>query len=82
MILIFSLVAFLLVLVLSCTYFPIQCYHNLDIDRSLHNIDLAWKRKVDNALLDEVYQNVSNAINSAVNMTYMTFPVNTIYMNS
>ena len=37
----FSFVAFLLVLVLLCTYFPIQCYHNLDIDRSMYNIDLA-----------------------------------------
>ena len=37
----FSFVAFLLVLVLLCTYFLIQCYHNLDIDRSMHNIDLA-----------------------------------------
>ena len=32
----FSFVAFLLVLVLLCTYFPVQCYHNLDIDRSMY----------------------------------------------
>ena len=57
----FSFVALLLVLVLLCTYFPIQCYHNLDIDRSMHNIpDLAWKREV--ALLDEKYLKVSQLI--------------------
>ena len=49
-------VAFLLVLVLLCTYFPMQCYYKLDIDRSMRNVDLAWKRQADYALFDKVYR--------------------------
>ena len=33
MILIISFVAFFLVLVLLCKYFPMQCYHNLGMGR-------------------------------------------------
>ena len=52
---IFFFIAFLLVLILLCMYFPMQCYHNLDMEGSMCNINLAWQYEVDNVLLDEVY---------------------------